>query len=263
MFGVSGEISAVDARQFDSLVDAQPYCPTVTGFVPTYSPLLHQIIDQDCFEYELAASFAIALCHYGSDTLVSQGSIDQPLQPIASIPALVNPHLWQNPRISPEGDILYLDDLDLNTLTSAYRSFTHQPDGSWAPGPDLPFTTYGFATVPSRGPERHLLFYAASAQIEEWAQDATGTWSSIRAFDFAAQLRGVWFSPDGLRAVLSAQSTPGDTFTMLLDRARIDDPFGTPLTIPTLPSASDVFVTADCTRAYMSGARSVFYALQI
>lgn len=262
VFGLN-DVDSRDARLFDSLPDAQPYCPTMTGVVPRFSPNLHQVIDQDCYGYQTSVSFAVAMCRSNGQSVVSQGPIDMPLQAITSIPTLVNPHLWQNVRVSPEGDVLYLDDLDLDTLTAVYRSFTHQADGTWVPGPNLPFTTYGFATVPSRGPQRHLLFYGATTQIAEWAQDAGGMWHQVRAFDPGLPLRTVWFSPDGLRAVMVAATTPNDVTAMLLDRATIDDPFDAPVPVPTLPAADDVFINADCTRAYMSGAESIFYATQI
>jgi hypothetical protein len=257
------DVDRTDARLFDALPDAQPYCPTTTGVVPRFSTTLHQVIDQYCLEYETSASFAIAMCQSPLGTVVSQGPLDMPLQPITGLPALVPNHLWQNPRISPEGDVLYLDDFDLTAFTAVYHSFTRRSDGTWAPGPNLPIPTYGIATVPSRGPGRHLLFY--DTQLAEWAQDAGGTWQQVRSVDTGLPSpRSIWFSPDGLRAIIVASATATtDVTAMLIDRATIDDPFNAPIAVPTLPAVDDLFMTADCTRVYMSGADSIFYALQI
>src|SRR5512140_17236 len=193
VFGL-GDVESRDARLFDSLPDAQPTCPTTTGVVPRFSPILHQVIDQDCFEYQTSESFAVAMCRSNLTSAVSQGPIDTPLQPIAEIPPVASGHLWQNVRVSPEGDVLYLDDVNLAAPISAiYHSFTHQPDKTWAPGPNLPFPTYGFASPPSRGPARHLLFYGATTQITEWKQDEGGTWHPGQTFDLGMPLSTIWF----------------------------------------------------------------------
>lgn len=256
------EVEPRDARLFDSLPDAQPTCPTTTGIVPRFSTTLHQVIDQPCSGYQTSASVAVAICT--TSAIVSQGPIDMPLQPIPEIPPAANGHLWQNVRISPEGDVLYVDDLALGSpLAAVYRSYTHQTNGTWAPGPNLPFPTYGVATVPSRGPGRHLLFYGATTQVTEWVEDAGGTWHPGQTFDLGMPLATMWLSPDGLRALMVAAPTPGARTAMLVDRATIDVPFSAPVAVPTLPPAEDVFMSADCTRVYMSGAQSIFYALQI
>jgi hypothetical protein len=48
-----GDVGVRDAHFFDG-IDAQPYCPTMTGVVPRFSSILHQVIDQPCTEYTTA-----------------------------------------------------------------------------------------------------------------------------------------------------------------------------------------------------------------
>jgi hypothetical protein len=255
------DVGIRDAR-VDGPSDAQPYCPTMTGVVPRFSTILRQVIDQDCNGYQTSATVAVASCAYPVGTAISQGQIDQPLEPIPGLPALPTAHVYLDQRISPEGDILYLDEIDIDTFTATYRSFIRQSDASWSPGPDLPIAEYGIPSVPSRGPQRHLLFYSSSL-IEEWVQDTATTWHALPTFDLGQPIQAVWLAPDGLRAAIVVSLPNSDREVRYVDRASIDDPFAAPQPLSTLPAGFDVFITADCTRAYMSGAYSVFYATQI
>jgi hypothetical protein len=256
-----GDVGVRDAQLFDGLADAQPYCPAL-GDAPTFSATFHQIIDENCHYYTTSsAGLALALCA-GE---MSQGPTDAKLVLAQGFPANTISISQANPRISPEGDIAYVDMFDLDNIKSTYHSFTHVGGTTWTTGPLLPLPTYGAPSVPSRAPKRHLLFADYIARnVSEWAQDSGGVWRQVRIYQPDITVQHTWLAPDGQRALFIGYPNGSAVLQIeYLDRATIDDPFGAPRPVPSLPPTLDLFITGDCARAYMTSVASVFYADQI
>jgi hypothetical protein len=260
-----GDVGVRDAHFFDG-IDTQAYCPSAVDVAPQFSPVLHQIIGQDCESYQIgAAGFAIAYCQTGTDIAVVQGQIDEPLRTQAvGIPAASADHSWGGLRLSPEGDTVFFDDYDINTNMATHRTYTYQGGATWAAGPDLPLPAFGHLTVPTLGPHRHVLVTNDTTSVDEWVQDGATTWHQVRTFDVGLLVHAAWLGSDGLRAALVVSAVAiGPRSVVYVARASIDDAFAAAIAVPSLPGVLDLFITADCTRAYMSSVGSIFYASQI
>jgi hypothetical protein len=109
--------------------DAPFACPPIDT-APHFSLEVHQIVSQ-CSEYTISrdANLAVALCYQGATTTIAQGPVDGPMVPARGLETLANPQLAQ-PRITPEGDELFLSTYDsfANTRSlSVYRNV----GGTW------------------------------------------------------------------------------------------------------------------------------------
>jgi hypothetical protein len=259
VLGLDG-VGVRDARFFDGLGDAQPVCPTMLGVVPQFSATIHQIIDQPCRDYTIGGGIAVAWCS-GS---ISQGPVDGTLVPaLGGFPAPTMSTDLDNPRLAPEGDVLYFEVFDYDLIVNTYYAFTRTGD-MWQMATTLPLPQYGSPSVPSRAPQRHLLFVDFLArEVSEWAEDSGSAWHQIRTYHPDLTVQHAWLAADGLRALVAGYLASGPFEVEYMDRANIDDPFSTPVLIPSLPPTADLFITSDCTRAYMSSVNSIFYATQI
>jgi hypothetical protein len=252
-----------DAQYFDAPADAPFACPALGG-VPQFKRDLRQVDIDGCRGYTRSDTLAVAMCGQ-----VSQGPVDGPLAPIPDVAATtLSP---SSPLLSPDGDQLYLSDYDFSTYTSLpFHVYNRQGDGSWQRGADLPMSPVGtsISTV-TRGPDRHILYWAyglAGANIEEWA-NGTGSWQQVAVHGQAehglAAIFYVWFSSDGLRAIIQGDvlgsSAPQLFYT---DRAAVGASFRPAVPMIGVPVVNDMFVTEDCGRLYMSGLGSIFYQQQ-
>lgn len=261
-----GEVIPRDAQFFDGLGDAAHLCPP-PGTMPEFSPIVHQAISQDCRGYTIAADtgVAVARCHDPDGYFdVYQAGVDRQLVRSTGAFPVQTPDLSiDNPKLSPEGDLLIVPTFDLTNIVSTYRTYHPAPDGSWIRGADLNLPQFGGFSVPSRGPDRHVIYYDGSTTAQEWHDGGTTTWTHVRDVAFASNnVRGVWLSPDGLRLLAATAPNAATTLVMMYaDRQAITDPFGTTAPIP-LPGSDDAFITEDCTRLYMSSVHTIFYALE-
>jgi hypothetical protein len=263
-----GDVGVRDAHFFDGLVDAQPYCPTTLGVVPRFSPVFHEVIDQDCYDYTTAtsANLALAVCRVANVTAIYQGPIDGELAPAQGLPMTTTRLQWFDVRISPEGDHAYATEFDATTGMYTFHTFDRSSPTGWQEGPiiPLPASGGGVSTV-TIGPQRHLMFaQVGGTTVEEWSQDSVGAWHHVRDLDLGRLIRDVWLGADGLRMVVTSETIDNfDQKLQYFDRSAIDDVFDAPVELTSLPPTGGLFITADCTRAYVSSTASIFYAQQI
>ena len=268
IFDVGGaNIILSDARPYDGLVDAPFHCPA-TGTPLQFSPVFRQVIQQNCRDYSTSTTTGMATASCTDDDGVTfniyQGLIDQPLTLVSGTPP-VTPSLFEvsRPRLSPDGDQLFIQTLDFTTFDATHGVYAPNADGSWSYVADLPVGEYGSVSVPSRKPDRHLLYFDGTPVVSEWSDQGIGAWSQLQTLDLGTNVRQVWLSPDGLRMLASVDSALSGTVTVLYaDRATIDMPFGAPTT-SSLASTSDEFVSEDCSRVYLSSIEMIFYANQL
>jgi hypothetical protein len=267
VFGLD-PVGTSDARLFDGLPDAMLTCPPI-GVAPHYSSIIRQAFVQTCVGYTLSADsrMAIARCQDVDGTLrMFQAPAKQIQMTLArgAFPVDTTSISVGTPRLAPEGDVLLLDTFDLDLVVSTYMTFHHDvATDTWLRGPDAGLPQYGTFSVPSRAPDRHVLFYQGGRIVQEWhAVGTLATWSHVRDYDIgtADQVRGAYLSPDGLRTVLTIRYGLTDS-VRYADRQAIDDAFS-PLVDIGLPGAIDPFMTADCNQVFMSSVETVFYVAE-
>ena len=247
-----------DARFFDAPLDGAVLCPQA-GVEPRFSPILHPVIDQDCASYAIAADTqrAYALC----GGLIFSGPVDERLEAEPGLPVPTEELGLANPRVSPDGDLLLVTTFDLTLTQTTYQSYSPGATG-WTRGPDLPLPQFGNVSVPSRGPDRRVIFYDSNVG-KEFRQDATGVWSEVRDVVFGPSpgVHTVWLASDALRIVSWEQPSSGVSALYYADRPTRDDDFSPPRLFAGVPVTHDLFITEGCTRVYMSSVQTIFYAL--
>ena len=240
--------------------DAAPRC-SASGAL-AFSPRVTQAVIQECTDYTIQGTMAIAECGSGFlTTKLAGGPVDAPLVPIDIAATRLNAHLVA-PRLTPDGDLIVHQELPTrSSVASVYRR-----DGEgWTWQSDLPFALPPFARagLPSKGPRRHLMVTYAD-HIEEAGDDGTGNWtttsSPFGALGVTKVNSAIHLSADGLRAVFTGATTLPEVRYAV--RSRIDAPFegSFPLTVP---AAMDAYLTEDCSRLYFSGLGSIFYVPQL
>jgi hypothetical protein len=263
VFG-SDPVRVGDAHYFDAPIDSGTHCPA-TGNTPVFSPQLHGAIDQDCHGYEISSDrgTAIAQCYVGNFVAIFEGPQDQPLTQVSTLPTSDDNTSVDVARLSPEGDLILLTTFDLTATTTTCRSYTRDATG-WTRGPDLPFPQFNTVSPPSRGPDRRIIVYESKALGHEFHEDANGQWSELRLVTIGNDLRphAVYLSPDALRIVVF-EGTGGVNMpphTLYADRASRDSDFNPPVELTAIPP-SEVFVTEECGRVYVSSVKEIFFAL--
>ncbi len=255
-------VEQIDARYFDATTDARVQCPAF-GMAPRFSPILRQVIDQNCRSYTVSADtgLAVATCSEGGVDGVYAGPVDQPLVRVPELPAGTQDLTIGEARLSPDGQLLVVSTFDLTNVASAYRTYTLGAQG-WVPGPDLPLPQFGNPSVPSRGPDRRVLFYDQNIG-KEFRQDTSGAWLEVGDVTFgpAPGVHSVWLSPDALRFVAYEAASSGTRPRLYYaDRASRDAPFTAPVELAGVPASFDPFITEDCDRIYMTSVEAIFYA---
>lgn len=256
IFG-NDRVVAGDARFFDAPIDGGVHCPAF-GTAPRFSPVIHPVIDQNCGSYVVAADTQRAYAVCGG--LIFGGPVDRPLEVEPDLPTPGPDFSIATPRVSPEGTLMLLGTFDLTNTVSTYRSYM-LAGTTWTRGADLRLPQFGNMSVPSRGPDRRVLFYDQNVG-KEFREDASGVWTEARSVRFGPLpgVHSVWLAPDALRFLTWEQASDGNHL-YYADRANRDDDFSAPRLFTGLPPTPELFITEDCTRAYMNGVEEIFVAL--
>lgn len=265
-----------DARYFDAPADAPYACPG-TGGVPGFGTVLHELtqaIQRVTFSYPGARTPLELAMFCQPSASVCQGPPGSTIVPSSFVPAPAGQ--LGAPRISPEGDRLYVVYFD--GQNDELMAFARQADDSWTGGTPqvLPSgldtvsgaapTSWGFST-PSSAPGRHLLVATSDGVLHELAETAGGDqWSLVWTYassDLGVQ--GIFepqLSPDGLRAVARVSSAGGYQL-VYLSRATMGDHFGQVQVIANAPvNAQYPFLTRDCGYLYFTESTMTEYLAQ-
>jgi len=253
---------------FDAPIDAPFACPADSS-TPRFSPLLRQVIAQDCKDYitSTEAQRAMALC-VDLDTYelrAAEGPIDGVLTPV---PGLDDASFaLQFLRLAPEGNEL----IAVYYATSRYefRTYRRQSDATWTRAADFGTTTaYLDISGPTRGPNRHVMQTGFDQKLHEFVQDAGGQWTEVTSYT-ASEL-GVTYpaapklSSDGLRLMMTT-TPPTSTIVRVMysSRPTIQDRFGIAQPLEGVPKTLDAHMNDDCSRVYFSGLESVFFVQRL
>jgi hypothetical protein len=245
--------TVVDAQFFD----APTMCPTYGGPF-ALSDTLEQLL-YDCTDYAEAGARAVALCRDSTGYQPHGGPLHGPFTPIAELPRSGITASITSFKLAPDGTLL------LVRLQNVVQTWNLVGD-TWIRGADIA-NAPGVVSNPSLGPERRILGGVAGSTVLRELSDASGSWQEIRTHSLATDVESavpIWLSGDALRLIVLANTKLGiGTLSMRYsERATTSDLFQT-LQPLTLPPSLDVFVTEDCTRAYFSGLRTIFYARRI
>ena len=280
IFGIK-DTKAVDAAYFDSPIDAPFACPAI-GSNLEMSGVLHQEFQQNCLSYHFSlAGFAVGLCPVdragsGIETFaIAAGTVGGgPLGPVPSLPDRYTSTAtyydeYQSAAPSPDGTHIYamLMHYDYNPGATSYsvKRFTRQADSSWQLTDSIPLAS-AFATISTvfSGPTGDRFLYAdgGTAMVSEWYEDGSGGWAQSAARSYSTlgvtSLGGMSVTSDGRRMAfetfLIGQQYVQPLYT---DRASEADWFRPAVVVPGAPNASDVQLTDDCARVYVTGLGSV------
>ncbi|MDB4954788.1 MAG: hypothetical protein JWO36_2357 [Myxococcales bacterium] len=256
------QIDAEPHQFFDAPVDAPFTCPPI-GTAPQFSNLLHQVIPQDCSDYTISASAnrALGACLSPWGAAIAQGTVDGDLTVIIPTDTIQR----YRPRLAPEGDTMLVYTFDpING--QAFQELAW--DGaSWTQVAVLPMPAQaGQITSPTRRPNRHVLIVSITG-LDEYVDAGNNVWNPTLTHSHTQlgviNASSPFLSADGLRLIIYGITTgKGEAHAMYTDRTSVDSPFGAATPLTGVPTASDLFMTEDCSRIYMSGLQSIFYVQQ-
>jgi hypothetical protein len=275
-FGINEtrQLDAPPVPFFDAPIDAPFVCPPI-GTDPTFTNLIRPVIAQDCTNYVISAtsSTAIALCTRNPGRAVMVGPVDQQLA-IATGLADDSLHLYTDPKISPEGDEVFVNRTDTNATTPELAIFS-RTGTTWSAGAPLPatFDQAGSVSAPTRGPNRHIIHRhsgvgAGAAMLLELVDNGDGTWTQVQTYaptelDAILSRAPLRLSPDGLRLMFVGAPLAMQTARALMyaDRSSINDRFSKarPLTSVSVDLMSNAYMNDDCSRIYMSSAQQIVF----
>ena len=246
---------------YDGGIDAARGCPAQGAQPDGYSPFVHQAYVQDCQQFSsVPAGRGVAVC-FDPMMTVHEGVAGQPL-PLA--PGITLPMYAQlgTPRLSPDGQRMLVP-YSTSMASVVLAMYVRQPDDSWVQGPDPGFgslamlpliSTIGHAPTGDR-------VLVIGDDVTEWEFDGTSTWHRLQVqipamfgpFPVDASM-----TSDALRLMLS----DGQTVTYT-DRAETTQVFRPAVPLSGVPALTDLFMTDDCARIYMSGFGALYYVQQL
>ncbi|MDB4958622.1 MAG: hypothetical protein JWO36_6191 [Myxococcales bacterium] len=260
---------------FDGAPDAPYACPPY-GQRPFFGHGLFEAVAQRCTSYAIGGTdadpHAMGLCS-DPNVPVGYGPADAPLSPVAfKIPDMTT---LRSVRLAPEGDLAVV------TIDNPYAPLTsfevYKPTAdAWTSAGVIATATYGcfgcapvIVSTPTRGPNRHVVAYDYNQKLLfELEDQGAYPWVQVSAQaigDLGPMYIGspISLSADGLRMVFYANAG-ADFGIYYADRMALSSPFEPAVWLSNLPhtSGTDPFLTQNCSRLYISGLDSVFFAKQ-
>jgi len=255
VFG-STSVEVTPVAQFDAPLDAAFAC-TAIGQTPQFSPYLHQFLARDCSFYGIAGTDAVAECMIAGVETVVIGPLGGELVPALGLPASGLP---STPRIAPDGQTM------LGRVNPAVVEYARAGD-VWSVANsnvfELGSTGTPFSSIAQIGSTLRVLVLEFPEDTLAEYERANGVWSVVaqtpveQVVGSASPALGLALTSDGLRLVIAT-----DSETRYSDRPSLDAAFRPSEPLQS-PAASDVFVSDDCARIYLSGLGSVFYAQRL
>ncbi len=251
---------------FDAPLDAPFTCPAI-GVAPEFSTILHQYAAQDCESLTISGSRgrAAGSCIDSSfQSYVYVGPSDGLLVEIPNQP--IPPPYTQFPRLTPEGDELFVTPYSGTGLYGNLELHHLYDDGTWSAAIDTHVPTGAtpdtISTPTSIAIGRRVLRFVPGDQtLHELLDDGSGTnWVEVASFPIDTKPFGMKLSPDGLRLVFRAVVSTTSTISYA-DRAAVGTPFNPSVPLVGAPPSGvlDVYMNDDCSRIYFTGVGSMFY----
>jgi len=266
---------------FDARTDAPFACPMLGG-APAFQPGLFQAFQQTCLTYSISSKgtddHGMALCSSASGYGVAYGPVDKPLQQQTWTPGIAGNLYLGYVRLDPDDDQAIIGYLDTNAVPVVTRVqlYSRVSDGNWSELGEIAtiqsngFAQTAIASTPTRGTPRHVIVLDYTLkQLDELVEGDGNTYpwttTALQTLDLAtvSPQSVLSLSSDGLRLVYFAFAGANEGI-YYADRAALMQPFGTPVWLMDLPQTSrtDPFLTDNCSRLYISGLDSIFYAVQ-
>jgi hypothetical protein len=253
-------------------IDAPFRCPTSGKLA--FKPLVTQYIFRQCQDYTLshAANLGTAICYEDVVSVVSgpiDGELDETVVQLDSESGV----LFLRPRLSADGDELWLTRYDGATVPASvsYEMFQRTASG-WSPkgAAPLPITQYleEVSVITSRayGPRRLLYVDPATNTLREYRETPTA-WEIVYTYEpnalGAPQVIAPWFAVDGLSMMFRSPTPDQSDALYFATRSTTDAPFTTVSQIEGAPIGIDPFIDENCSRLFVSGLGSIFYAQQL
>lgn len=262
LFGVQGT-ELVDARYFDAAIDAPFACPA-PGETPQFDRNLVQAVFQNVVDYTTSTATGRAVG--SSADGIMEGPIDEPmtLQKGFSSAACLSCPVFLQPRLTPEGDGLY------GVLSGMFDSrlvlFRIVGD-TWMLTTDLGPTSYGAISSLTWGPTRHLMV-GDGIDLRELTITDSGQVTELsppyKPVDLGVEMvRNPMLTSDGLRMTFIGADKGLHEAMYYADRGDLAARFSTGRQMVDVPVVEGSYMTEDCSRIYLSGLGSVFYAPRI
>lgn len=262
LFGVD-ETQLRPPVYFDAPIDAPFACPPV-GTTPVFTQLLRQAVLQPVSEYTTSATIATAVSVLDG---VMEGQVDEQMHPANgfSSPACLTCPQYSSPRLTPEGDGLYL--VQETQAVEQVALFRREVDG-WKFAQGFPSLPVGFLSSVTDGPVRRVMTTDPNTgNLAEYEITDAGSAIAIGVYtaaDFGVgSVSAPMLAADGLRMLLVGANDRGSGTMMYSDRATRLDRFSAARELVGVPPEPGSFLNADCSRIYLSGLGSVFYAQRL
>jgi len=257
----------IDAGFFDAQIDAPFACPP-TGTTPQFSRVLNQVVVQPVFEYttSMATMRAVAQSPAG----VVEGPIDDIMTSATGLggdPACLSCAQLSFPRLTPEGDGVYGV---TSSMIGAHLGLYRRANNEWMEVQTFKTPLGSFLSSVTRGPTRHLVIYDGVA-FHEYAVDDGGSSTEVLPA-YQPQDLGLFnlgnpmLTADGLHMVFPGAAVRNGTTTTEMyyaDRPDLGARFTTATLLVDFPVVDSAYLTEDCSRIYISGLGSLFYAQRL
>ena len=258
-----------DVTLQDAIPIDAPFACVPIGTTPRFSPVIHELIDQDCDDYlQLSSGLAMGTCYFSGDAdgSVSEGQGDSPLDRSS----LVNmpKSTYRTPRPSPDGDLMLVTHAITTNVTFLRVEQHHREGAAWVydttPTFNAAFPQVGELARTPAGSLRVALVELSS--MEEW--EYTTTWTleaTYTAGDLGLDdVTYASLSEDGLRMLVTG-TAPGRVNRQVFYTDRPDGAarFRPAEMLDNVPASSTPYLSADCARIYISGLDAVFYVQQL
>lgn len=262
LFGVQGT-ELVDARYFDAAIDAPFACPAV-GETPQFDRNLVQAVFQNVADYTTSTATGRATGRTADG--VMEGPIDEPMtrQNGFSSAACLSCPVFLQPRLTPEGDGLYGV---LSGMFDRRLVLFRLVSDTWMLTTDFGPTSYGAISSLTSGPTRQLMV-GDGTDLRELTITDSGSVTEISPPYTPADLgvemsRNPMLTSDGLRMTFIGADKELRESVYYSDRADLAARFSIGRAMADVPVVEGSYLTPDCSRIYLSGLGSVFYAPRI
>jgi hypothetical protein len=272
IFGLQ-ETKLIDAA--GAGVDAPFECPPI-GMTPKYTGTLQLWLNRNCNGYTISErGRAAAYCR--DSGYAELGAVGDALSVAPGLPRYGdNDMLWDQARLAPENDeIMFRRDLAVaNPPPDAVQIWIYREvAGTWTHTSTFPVTgQYNLSvSTTSRGPDRRLMMLEDAAKaLRELGNTGAGWVDLQRVYSLADlggfdSIYGAMLSYDGRRMTFwGVKQGPGTGF-YYTDRSSLADRFRVATLLEGLPADtnSDLYMTDDCGRAYVSRGNAMYYAQQL
>jgi hypothetical protein len=259
IFGVR-TTELVDARYFDAGIDAPFTCPAPGG-TPEFDRNVVQAVFQDVHEYTTSATTGRAIGR------ASEGIVEGPIDELMTVmkglevSGCLSCAVVRQPRFAPEGDGVYAM---LSGMTGSRIVLYRLVGDTWMIAMDFGPTSSSWISSVTPGPVPHMMLGDGVNLNENEVTDKLSEIAVYTPTDLAVKTAyAPMLTSDGLHMIFVATDITDKQGMYYADRADLAARFSTGRLLVGVPVVTGAYVPEDCSRIYLSGLGSVFYAPRI